>query len=255
VETETFRKKLQNGGALGMFSKTSDPGFVETLGFAGWDFVILDLEHGPNSVQTLQNVIRAAQVSGIFPIARVKESCASVAAEALDVGAGGVQFPQISSKAAAADALRRVKFAPEGARGVCRFVRAANYSAKDRFEYFAEANRSIVVLQVEGQAGIDALDEILTVPGIDVLFVGPYDLSQSLGVPGQIGHPMVEEKMLEIVEKCAGREIAVGTFTDTLENARKWQGRGVKYIAHSVDMGVFYEAAASLLQQLKEENV
>ena len=247
----TFKAKLADGYALGMFSKTGDPAFVEAMGYGGADFIIIDLEHGPNNIQTVQNLVRAAQVSGIFPIVRVKESCASVMGEALDVGAGGIQVPQITTKAEAEAVIDRTKFAPMGNRGVCRFVRAAQYSAKDRFEYFKDANESVIVLQIEGQEGIDNMDEILTVPGIDVLFIGPYDLSQSLGVPGQIDNPLVEEKMLEIVKKCSEKNITVGTFTDTIENAKKWKSLGVKYIAHSVDVGVFCDAVSNIVKSVK----
>ena len=247
---ETFKEKLNNG-AIGIFSKTSDPAYIEGMGFAGADFVILDLEHGPNTIQATQNLIRAAQVSGIFPIVRVKEDNASVMAEALDIGAGGIQVPQISSKDAAIDVIKRTKFSPLGERGVCRFVRAANYSSKDRFQYFKDANDSIIVLQIEGQEGIDNLDEILSVKGIDVIFIGPYDLSQSLGIVGEINHPLVEKKMLEIVKKCNEKNIIVGTFTDTVENAKKWRNLGVKYIAHSVDVGIFHDAVKGLMSDIR----
>ena len=248
--TEIFREKLKTR-AVGIFSKTSDPAFIEVMGYAGLDYVIIDLEHGPNTIQTAQNLIRAAQVSGIFPIIRVKENCDSVMGEALDIGAGGLQIPQITTKSEAVAVINRVKFYPDGQRGVCRFVRAADYSAKDRFEYFTDANKSVIILQIEGTAGINNIDEILSVKGIDVIFVGPYDLSQSLGLTGQVDHPLVEEKMLEIVKKCEEKNITVGTFCDTPENAKKWQKNGVKYISYSVDAGIFYNAVNDLVKILK----
>ena len=249
--TGIFREKLKSS-AVGIFSKTSDPAFIEVMGYAGLDYVIIDLEHGPNTIQTAQNLIRAAQVSGIFPIVRVKENCESVMGEALDIGAGGLQIPQITTKAEAEAVISRVKFHPDGQRGVCRFVRAADYSAKDRFEYFADANKSVVIMQIEGKEGIENIDEILSVKGIDVVFIGPYDLSQSLGLTGQVDHPEVEAKMLEIVKKCGDKNITVGTFADTPQNAAKWQKNGVRYISYSVDVGIFYDAAAGLAKMLKK---
>jgi 4-hydroxy-2-oxoheptanedioate aldolase len=248
--TEIFREKLKTQ-AVGIFSKTSDPAFIEIMGYAGLDYVIIDLEHGPNTIQTAQNLIRAAQVSGIFPIVRVKESCGSVMGEALDIGAGGLQIPQITTKAEAEAVMNRVKFHPDGNRGMCRFVRAAEYSAKDRFEYFADANKSVMILQIEGKEGIENIDGILSVKGVDVIFVGPYDLSQSLGLPGQVDHPLVEEKMLEIVKKCEEKNITVGTFADTPENVAKWRKNGVKYISYSVDVGIFHNAVRDLVKTLK----
>ena len=248
--TEIFREKLKTQ-AVGIFSKTSDPAFIEIMGYAGLDYVIIDLEHGPNTIQTAQNLIRAAQAAEIFPIIRVKEGCESVMGEALDIGAGGLQIPQITTKAEAEAVINRVKFHPNGQRGVCRFVRAADYSAKDRFEYFKDANKSIIILQIEGKDGIENIDDILSVSGIDVIFVGPYDLSQSLGLTGQVDHPLVEEKMLEIAKKCREKNITAGTFTDTPENAEKWRNNGVKYISYSVDTGIFYNAVSDLVKSLK----
>ncbi len=248
-----FKNKLKSEGVIGVFCKTSDPAFIEVLGHAGADYVIIDLEHGPNSIQNVQNLIRGAQVVGLLPVVRVKESCQSVMSEALDIGAGGIQVPQITSKADALEVMERTKFAPVGNRGVCRFVRAADYSAENRFEYFKKANDALVVLQIEGQDGIDNIDEILQVDNIDVLFIGPYDLSQSLGVPGEIDNPVVEEKMLEIIDKCSKKNVTVGTFTDTLENAVKWKKLGVKYISYSVDVGIFYEASENIINKIKKQ--
>ena len=245
-----FKTKLHTQGVFGIFAKTCDPAFIEILGYAGADYVIIDLEHGPNSVQNVQNLVRGAQVSELMPIVRVKESCASVMSEVLDIGAGGIQVPQISTREDAEAVILRTKFAPMGQRGVCRFVRAANYSAKDRFTYFKEANEAVIILQIEGQAGIDNLDDIISVKGIDAIFIGPYDLSQSLGVPGQIDHPAVEAKMLEIVKKCAAVGVTVGTFVDTIENAKKWKALGVKYISYSVDVGIFCDAVKDVIQKI-----
>ena len=246
-----FKEKLHSDGVVGVFSKTCDPAFIETMGYAGMDYVIIDLEHGPNSVQNVQNLIRGAQVAGLMTIVRVKESCSSVMGEVLDIGAGGIQVPQIATPEEAEAVIKRTKFSPIGERGVCRFVRAANYSSKDRFEYFKDANEAVIILQIEGQEGIDNLDGIISVKGIDAIFIGPYDLSQSLGVAGQIDHPLVEEKMLEIVKKCAKVGVTVGTFVDTVENARKWKKLGVKYISYSVDVGIFYDAIKSLIIKIK----
>ena len=248
---KNFKKKLNSDGVFGVFSKTCDPALIETMGYAGADYVIIDLEHGPNSVQNVQNLIRGAQVSDLMPIVRVKETCSSVIGEVLDIGAGGIQVPQLGTKEEAEAIIKRAKFSPLGERGVCRFVRAANYSAKDRFEYFKDANEAVIILQIEGQSGIDNLDDIISVNGVDAIFIGPYDLSQSLGVAGQIDHPLVEKKMLEIVKKCADVGVTVGTFVDTIDNAIKWKSLGVKYISYSVDMGIFHDAVKEIITKTK----
>ncbi len=251
-EIERFKQKMKDRAVLGPFAKTCDPAFVETMGYAGFDFVILDLEHGPNDVQTMQHLIRAAQVGGVFPIVRVKEEPLAVIGEVLDIGAGGIQVPQITNPQEAEKVIQLAKFAPQGMRGVCRFVRAANYSSMDRFQYFKEANDAVIILQLEGEEAIKNLDRILDVEGIDIIFIGPYDLSQSLGVAGQVDHPRVENSMKEIVAKCVQKDIVVGTFVDTIENARKWKKLGIKYLSYSVDVGIFYEQCNAIVTQLRQ---
>lgn len=246
-----FRQKLKDDFVLGVFSKTSDPAFIEIMGHSGIDFVIIDLEHSPNSVQTVQNLIRAAEVAKIFPVVRVKEDNSSIIGEVLDIGAGGIQVPQINDSEMAEEIIRLSRFSPEGMRGVCRFVRAADYSSMDRFRYFKVSNEAVIILQLEGEEAIRNIDGILDVPGADIIFVGPYDLSQSLGVPGEIDHPVVVEKMNEIVEKSIQKGAAVGTFVDTIENAEKWRELGVKYISYSVDVGIFYEKCVEIVQKIR----
>jgi 4-hydroxy-2-oxoheptanedioate aldolase len=248
-----FRDKLNRGFVVGPFSKTSDPAFVEIMGHGGFDFIILDLEHGPTSVQHLQHLIRAAEVSGILPIVRVKEHNLSVIGEVLDIGAGGIQAPQITNAQAAREVVQAAKFSPAGMRGVCRFVRAANYSATDRFEYFRAANETIVIAQLEGKEALAHFEEIITVPGIDIIFIGPYDLSQSLGVAGQINHPIVTETIKGIVAKCLQRRVTVGTFVDTAVDAQKWRDLGVKYLCYSVDVGIFYEKCKAVVEGLRSK--
>lgn len=247
-------KKMNEGNCVyGPFMKTGDPAFVEIAGHSGFDFAILDLEHGPSNELALQNLIRGAQVANICPIVRVSKLDEVLIGRALDVGAHGVQVPQITNAKEATIAVKASKFSPLGERGVCRFVRASNYSSIDRFQYLSEANDNLVILQLEGQEAIDNLDEILEVSGIDVIFIGPYDLSQSIGVPGNINHPLVEEKMQYIIKKASEKGILTGTFVDTPEGAKKWKKVGVSYVSYSVDVGIFYEACKNTLTVIKEE--
>lgn len=245
-----LRAKLAKGAAVaGPFAKTCDPAFVEVVGRSGFDFIILDGEHGPQNPYSLQNLIRGAEVSGVCPIVRV-DTVGEIISRVLDVGAAGVQIPQITTRAEAEAAIAYAKFYPQGERGVCRYVRAANYSSMDKFSYFQEANENLVILQLEGQKALQNMEEILSVPGIDIIFIGPYDLSQSLGLTGQVTHPQVEEKMREIIAACKQQGIAVGTFSDTIENARKWREAGVQYLSYAADVGIFYEACVAKYQEL-----
>lgn len=237
---------------FGPFLKFTDPAVVEIMGFAGFNFVIIDQEHGPISVETAQNMIRAAESANITPIIRVAKNDESLILRALDIGAQGIEIPQINCKADALKAVNSVKYFPQGMRGMCRYVRAANYSSIDKFKYFESANEeTMIIIHIEGIQGINNLDEILTVSGIDVIFIGPYDLSQSLGIPGQVGNPLVEEKMQEVVLRCSQQKIAVGTFADDVQAAKKWVSLGVQYMSFSVDAGILYKTSKNIVNKLK----
>lgn len=251
-EIRLFRKKLKNGPVWGPFSKTEDPALIEAIGYAGFDFVIIDLEHGPNSIRSTQNLIRAAQISGLFPIVRVKESLTNYIGEVLDIGAGGIEVPQITCAEDANRAIEAAKFFPDGMRGVCRYVRAADYSSMDRFQYFSEANETIIILQLEGEKAINNLESILNVPGIDIIFIGPYDLSQALGVPGRTDHPKVIEKMRFIIDFSMSKGIYVGTFVENKTDSDKWREIGVRYLCYSVDIGIFFESCKKAVELCKQ---
>jgi 4-hydroxy-2-oxoheptanedioate aldolase len=173
----------------------------------------------------------------------------------LDIGAGGIQVPQIINVETAQEVIKAAKFSPKGMRGVCRYVRAANYSSMDRFQYFDEANETIVILQLEGQEALANLDRILTVRDVDIIFIGPYDLSQSLGVAGQVNHPVVVEKMKAIVDTCIQHNIVVGTFVDTIKDAKRWGDLGVKYLSYSVDVGIFYEKCRIDVETMRNDEL
>ena len=246
-----FRKKLtEQDYVYGIFNKTLDPMFIEIQGIANFDFVILDTEHGPGHMAEEQNNVRAALLRGMLPIIRINELNENNVGKALDIGALGVQVPQIQTAEEAKLAVKYARFYPYGERGVCRFVRAADYSAKDRNEYFKESKDLLVILQLEGTKAIENLDEILDVDGVDIIFIGPYDLSQSLGVPGDIKNPLVLNTMIKIVDKAKAKNKVIGTFTDDYEMVAKWKSLGVQYISYSTDSGLFYEYSRDTYNEL-----
>ena len=246
-----FKEKIKSGPVFGPFSKSTDPAFIEIMGYSGFDFVILDMEHGPNGLLNMQNLIRAAQLTNIVPIVRVKEDNRSLMANVLDIGAAGIQVPHVKCAEDVKEIINMTKFSPLGSRGMCRFVRSADYSFINGKDYFKYANESLIIIQIEGKEGVENLDSIINQGGFDILFVGPYDLSQSLGVPGQIEHPLVEKTINEIVKKCKEKNIVVGNFNDDAQMAKKWIKLGMKYISYSVDTGIFSEGCKTIINNLK----
>lgn len=242
-----MKTKMTTQTVMGIFSKTTDSNLVEATGLSGLDFIILDMEHGPATLETMHNHVRAAKISGITSIIRVKGMESHAISSALDTGADGVQVPNISTAQQAKEAVNSARFYPNGNRGVCRFVRAAQFGEQDRNEYFATANKKIVVLQVEGVEGIKNLDEILAVKGFDVLFIGPYDLSQSIGKPGEVESEEVMGLMQEIAMKAKAKGIVLGAFSDNLERNESLKKQGFNYIAYSVDLNVYVDACKKII--------
>lgn len=233
--------KIKKDFVLGPFSKITDPSVIEIAGYSGFDFIIIDLEHGPISIENSQNLIRAAENVDISPIIRVANNDEKKILKALDIGAHGIQVPGISSKEQAERLVRYSYYAPKGERGVCRYVRAAEYTNINKEEYFEITNEQILTIaHIEGEEGIENLDNILEVDELDILFIGPYDLSQSMGIPGETENPVLQEKMREVVEACKAKNKFVGTFVETPEQAKKWKKAGVKYLSYSVDVGLIY---------------
>jgi 4-hydroxy-2-oxoheptanedioate aldolase len=242
-----LKEKLCNEHGIGIFSKTTDSSVVESAGLAGLDFIILDTEHGHSSFETIQNHVRAAQLTNMSSIIRVNGLSSHAIGSALDTGADGVQIPNINTAQQAEQAVRAARFHPIGSRGVCRYVRAASYGNQDKDDYFNQSNEKLVILQVEGLEGISNLDEILEVKNFDILFVGPYDLSQSIGKPGQVDDPEVVQLMRNIALKAQNKDIILGAFSDTEGRNNSLIQEGFKYIAYSVDLHIFANAIKSII--------
>jgi 4-hydroxy-2-oxoheptanedioate aldolase len=230
---------------IGPFVRIARPEVVEMLAMAGYDFGVLDLEHGGAvNMNDVYPLILAAENRGIKLLARIPGINETYIKWLLDLGIGGLQIPHIKTKEDAQRAVEYSKFHPMGERGLCRFVRAAEFSNIPKQEYIDKANsKSIIVLQIEGVEGAKNIEEICTVEGIDVIFVGPYDLSQSMGLTGQIWHEDVTKEITRIIEICKSKGIVTGVFTDTPEGIKHWSDLGVKYLNYRIDTEMFLDFA------------
>src|SRR5665647_3843396 len=239
MDVTKIKQRLNNGEYLiGPFIRSTDPVITEIIGYAGFDYVILDTEHGPMNIHQAENLVRSAKLAGTAPIIRVRENSETMITRVLDTGAAGVQVPQINTVKSAKEAIQASKFYPDGYRGVCRFTRNAEYSNIPREEYFSKSNdNTLVILQIEGMAGVANIDQIIEETGIDVLFIGPYDMSQSLGLTGQVTHPKVLSVIEEITKKARNKGIAVGCFADNKETILLHKSLGIQYLCTYIDTG------------------
>ena len=255
MRENTLKRKLERGETvIGPFMITKDARFVEVAGLAGFDFVIIDCEHGPLSMETAENCCRAAHSVGLSSIVRVRKNDAPQIQRALDIGSDGVQVPQIENRADAEATVRGAKYQPHGMRGLSFYTRAGEYTVNGVQGLTDQLNdEQIVIIHVEGKTGLDNLDEIIQVPHIDVIFLGPYDLSQSFGVPGQVNDPRVVQGMEDAVRRIRAAGKYAGTFAADIETARKWAAAGVQYVSVNVDVGIFGNACLDMVQRLKAD--
>ncbi len=251
----TIKDKLKRGEyVIGPFMKSRDPAMVEIVGLSGFDFAILDMEHSALSIESVEDLIRMAEVRSIDSIVRVPEISESAISGPLDAGASGLLVPHVDTKTQAEEVVFLSKFSPLGERGMDVFARAADYSNVPKDTYLNEANRkTLLIVQIEGKKGVENIDDILSVKGLDAIFIGPYDLSQSLGVPGEIDHPKVTEKIKEVVGKVRRAGLSLGIYVDDAQAAKRWIDLGVQFIALLVDTVIFFQACRSLIAPLKKE--
>lgn len=171
--------------------------------------------------------------------------------QALDSGALGVQVPNVDTFEQASNLARYAKYTPDGTRGFSPSVRAAHYGQMDKMEYVKFANENtLVVSHCETVTCVENLDEILTIPNIDVIFIGPMDLSQSLGVIGQATHPLVVETIDKVIKKVRAAGKAVGIVSSP-DKAQEYIDRGVQYLLVGTDQGMVAGAAKANLAKIK----
>ncbi len=254
MRTNTTKAKLKAGETvLGCFVRYADPTLVEILGYYGWDYLLLDAEHGTLIPRDAENLARACELRNVTPIVRVPTNLPHEILRFMDVGMMGAQIPMINTKAEAQAAVNSIKFQPRGTRGLAG-SRAANFGQTQPFsfgKYTAEANEeTMVILQVETIQAVEALEEIIQVQDVDAIFIGPTDLSNSLGLPGEVNHPLVQETFDRIIETIKPTGIAIGTLVPNLEAAIKWRERGAQYLMITME-AILAPACRNFIKEMR----
>jgi 2-keto-3-deoxy-L-rhamnonate aldolase RhmA len=249
--TNSFRKRLAQGELLiGTIITLPTPEISEILSQSGVDWLFIDLEHSALSIQDAQIILQVA--SPYVPcIIRIPSNEELWIKKCLDIGAAGIIVPQLRGAADAERALRDSRYPPQGSRSV-GIGRAHGYGAKFR-EYVKSANEEIaVILQIEHVDAVNDIDEILKVPGIDCLFVGPYDLSASMGKIGQIDAPDVQEAIGLVKQRADRAHKPLGIFGVTPQAVKPYIQNGYKLIVVSSDASLLGGAAGNMIASLKE---
>lgn len=248
-----LKKTIEGGGhGIGTFVKMTDPSVVEILALAGFDFFVLDTEHVAIDREQLTNIVRAADAAGITPLVRVRENNQVEILQNLDLGYAGVQVPNVDTAEEAKALVERVKYTPFGVRGLSPSVRACDYATTPVKEYIEAANRNtMVVSHCETKTCVENLDDILKLDGLDVIFIGPMDLSQSYGIPGEASNPIIQAAIDTIIKKTLASGKAVGTVAANAEVAKALIARGVQYVLLSTDQGMIMNWGKNAIAQIR----
>ncbi|WP_323720531.1 HpcH/HpaI aldolase family protein [Acetomicrobium sp.] len=250
----SLKRRISNKETLlGTFAILPSTDSVEILALGGFDFVVLDREHGPHSIEKLQDMVRVASLHKMGTLVRVPENSKKEILWALDVGADGVLVPMVETASDAIRAVRSAKYDPIGERGVA-FTRSSKYGGHELTSYFEESNENtFITLQCENIKGLTNLEEIANTPGVDMIFFGPFDMSASLGIPGKVEDPRVKEAAMKLLQICKNAGKAAGTFASTAEEALNRIREGFNLVGLGIEATIYLNAVKSLVTSVKNK--
>lgn len=254
MDVNKIKTKMKNGEpVIGTFVRMNSIS-MEILGRSGFDFAIIDVEHGVHTMEDVSNMIRAAKSVGMSAVVRVPGTEPVNAMRALDAGADGVQIPQLTNMEQIKAVASACRYHPMGMRGMCNYVAATGYSTIPFDEHMESSNREVLLaIHIENAWAAEQIDAILEIPGIDVIFCGPNDMSESLGVPGQMSHPKVTALLDKVFSACGDKNVATGIFVKRPEQMQHWLEKGVQYITCSTDVGIYADYARMTADKMKQE--
>jgi 2-dehydro-3-deoxyglucarate aldolase/4-hydroxy-2-oxoheptanedioate aldolase len=251
---QTFKQRLEHGAlAVGtMVSEVRSPNVPHLLARCGFDFFIIDNEHGSYNDETVSDMIAGARGAGIPVIVRIPEIRRATILKPLDAGATGLLVPMVDTVDEAREVVRHAKYPPQGQRGAALRRPHSLYGRHNAAEYLSQANRdTFVAVQAESRRAIENVDAIAAVDGVDCVFAGPFDLSVDLGVPGQIDHPDETAAVERMIEGCRRQGKAPGTLMFDAAMLEPWIHKGMRFVVYSGDMAMLADAAARAVTQLK----
>ncbi len=226
-----------------MLWEFSTRGVAKILEAAGLDFVLIDMEHSGFDFGQVNDLLAWFKATPVTPIVRVPSADYHFIARVLDAGAQGVMVPNVQSAEQAGAVVNALRYAPEGGRGLGLGGSHNDFVAPNPVEYMLEANRNKVFLcQIESVRGLENLEEIAATPGVDVLLVGHFDLTQSMGIVGQFHHPDFIAALKKVVAAAKKYGIAAAVQSKDAEQAREWMDLGFNVISYNVDTVVYGEA-------------
>jgi 2-dehydro-3-deoxyglucarate aldolase len=245
-----FRQRVRaRERMLGTIVTLPSPEVAEVLAGAGFDWLFIDMEHGLIDLEAAQRIVQAVGRSCAC-VVRVPSHDAAWVGKALDTGADGVIVPHVNSAGEVCAAVSAARYAPEGSRSI-GVARAHGFGRRLAAELATANDRTAIVAQAEHIDAVRQIDEILGAGGIDAIFIGPFDLSASLGRPGQVGDHVVQEAIGHVREACARREVACGILVSDADGARRAFDAGDSLVCLATDTLLLGGAARDVVQQTR----
>ncbi len=250
------KRALQRGETVigTMITEVRNPAIAQILAVAGFDFMFIDMEHGSYNMETVADTIQAARLAGICPLVRVTNPEYHLMARPLDAGAQGLMIPRVETVEQVEHIVASTKYPPRGLRG-CSVLRGHSDYQREKVKDFIERMdaENLVILQIEGKRAIESIDDLVSVPGVDAAVIGPNDLSISLGVPGQMDHPLLRESIDRVIDACRRRGVASGIHIGNMEALKGWMRKGMRFIAYSTEVSFILGAGKAAVDELRAE--
>jgi len=247
------RKPINNNTTIGSWITLAHPAIAEIMANAGFDWLAIDLEHSAITIREAEELIRVVELSNVVPLVRLTSNDADLIKRVMDAGAHGIIVPMVNSAEEAELAVRSVRYPPYGARGV-GLARAQKYGAG--FEKYKkwQSEHSTVIVQIEHIEAVNNLESILSIPGVDGFIVGPYDLTSSMGIPGDFLNPEYLKVMESIKQTAAkiGAPGGVHIIESDVEQLHKCLNEGYKFIAYSLDIRMIDSVCRSAIESIKK---
>ncbi len=253
LKENRVKKALQRGEPVigTMMSEVRSPGFIWMLANAGFDFVFIDMEHGTYDLSTVSDMIKVARLTGLVPLVRVPDLAYHLVSTVLDAGAMGIMLPRVEYREQAEQLVSYMKYPPVGVRGATSARGHTDYAGAGPQELVSHMNENtLVILQIERKKAIENIDSLLSVPGVDVGLIGPFDLTISLG-ENNTDSPVVTEAIQQVVDSAKRNKVASGIHIADPAVVLDWHKRGMTMLTSNSDLGFFTAGAKQTVTTLR----
>jgi 2-keto-3-deoxy-L-rhamnonate aldolase RhmA len=237
-----------------MIGDLRSPTVVQIMAQAGYDFLFIDTEHGPYSLETVADLVRVARLAGVTPLVRVPDAEYHLMVRPLDLGAQGIMIPRVETRAQVEQIVESTLYPPLGKRG-CSVDKGQNdFESQNAWSFTEEANReNLIILQIERQQAVEDIEELLSVPGVGAALIGPNDMSLDMGLRSHDMLAALEAPIQHVLDACLARGIPCGIHIANLEWLAEWQRRGMLLLCYSFGIKFLRQAASSGIDWLREQ--